>query len=359
MEGETPRLIDEWQDIAFIWDQIRFEVDRRGEKGQFILTGSATPPDDDGRDPYEHTGTGRISTMAMRPMTLFESRDGNGSVSLGALFGESPFVPATCDLSLRDYAYLVCRGGWPGALGLPEQEALEQAYVFYEGLVESDVSRVFRLAKNPSRIRRMLRSYARATATETSLAEIRRDMAVNEGGGFDEATLAKYLQTLERLYVVEELEAWNPNLRSKAAIRTTNTRHFCDPSVGCAALGLGPGDLLGDLKTFGFFFESMCVRDLRVFAAAHKGRVFHYRDGNGREADAVVHLRDGRWAAIEVKLASQDSIDEGARHLLALAADIDTRRMPAPSFLAVLTATGYAYRRDDGVYVVPVGCLRE
>lgn len=359
LEGATPRLIDEWQDVAFIWDQVRYEVDRRGENGQFILTGSATPLSDDGEAPYKHSGIGRITPMTMYPMTLFESGDGEGSVSLKALFDGEGVEPTKCDAGLLDYAYFVCRGGWPRVVELGKNEALEQAYVFYEGLVNDDINRVFKTTKNPMRIRRFMRSYARATASETSIAEIKRDMRANEGEAFDDATITSYANALERLYVVDDLLAWNPNLRSKTAIRTSSTRHFSDPSIGCAALGLGPDDLIGDLRTFGLFFESMCVRDLRVYADSLKGQVYHYRDARGREVDAVVHLRDGRWAAIEVKLASQDAINEAAKHLLALAADIDASKMKPPSFLMVLTATEYAYRREDGVYVVPIGCLKD
>lgn len=360
LEGDVPRLIDEWQDVAFIWDQVRYEVDRRQANGQFILTGSATPLSDDGDEPpYEHSGVGRIVPLVMRPMTLFESKDGSGGVSLGRLFEGKGLSPSRSGLALQDYAYLTCRGGWPRVVALDAaDECLEQAYNFYEGLVNEDINRMFKRRRDPERLRAFMRTYARAVASETPVSELRRDMEANEGAGFDEATLSTYLTALERLYVVEELSAWNPNLRSKTAVRTTNTRHFVDPSIACASLGLGPGDLLADLKTFGLLFESLCVRDLRVYAEALRGQLRHYRDSNGREVDAVVHLRDGRWAAIEVKLTSQESIDQGAAHLRALAEDIDVTKMKAPSFLMVLTATEYAYCREDGVYVVPLGCLK-
>lgn len=358
LAGATPRLLDEWQVVPFIWDQVRFEVDHRDENGQFILTGSATPLDDD-QQSYEHSGIGRIAPMAMRTMSLFESKDGNGAVSLATLFAESSFLPSECNLGLSDYAYLVCRGGWPRAVGLEPEAALEQAYVFYEGLVNEDINRVSRRPKDPERIRRFMRAFARAVSTETSIRKMKDDMAANDGVALDDATFASYMTALERLFVIENLKAWNPNLRSKTAVRTSDTRHFTDPSIACAALGLGPNDLIGDLETFGLLFESMCIRDLRVFAEKLRGTVYHYRDKKGREADAVVHLRNGDWAAIEVKLASQESIDDAAAHLIALAQDIDTDKMKAPKFLMVLTATGYAYQRDDGVYVVPLGCLRD
>ena len=356
LAGETPRLVDEWQIVPFIWDAIRFEVDHRGENGQFILTGSATPLDDKG-DEREHSGIGRITPMTMRPMTLWESEDGTGGVSLTALFREEGLQPAQCELTLTDYARLTCRGGWPSVLGADEEVALEQAYIFYDGLVNEDINRVFKNTHNPERIRRVLRALARATASQTSLRELRKDMLANESATLSEETVAAYVNALERLYVVENLKAWNPNLRSKTAVRSSNTRHFVDPSIGCAALGIGPADLIADLKTFGLFFESLCVRDLRVYAEALRGEVRHYRDARGLEADAIIHLRDGSWGAVEVKLGSLEAIELGAAHLKKLAASVDVSRMKPPSFLMVLTATQYAYQREDGVCVVPLGCL--
>lgn len=353
LAGESPKLIDEWQVVPFIWDQIRYEVDHRGKMGQFIITGSATPLDDDD-DAREHSGIGRITPMIMRPMSLWESDDSTGGISLSRLFsGETP-EPAQSRLGLRDYAFLTCRGGWPSALGLTDDAALEQAYIFYDGLVEDDLKRVLKNTRNPERVRRLMRSLARAVSSEMPIAAIRRDMIANDNDAMDVDTIASYLNALERLYVVENLAAWNPNLRSKTAVRTSETRHLVDPSISCAALGLGPDDLLADLKTFGLLFESLCVRDLRIFAEALHGEVRHYRDSGGLEADAVLHLRGGAWAAVEVKLASEDSIDEGAKHLRRLAAKVEGRR---PEFLMVLSATGVAYRRDDGVWVVPLGCL--
>lgn len=356
LEGPVPRLIDEWQVIPFIWDQIRFEVDHRNDLGQFILTGSAMPIND---NVYEHSGIGRIVPIMMRPMSLFESKDGNGSVSLANLFANAQFKPAKCNLSLRDYAYLLCRGGWPQAIGLDKDLALEQVYNFYEGLIHDDINRVFKRAKNPERVKRLMKSYSRAIASSMTNAEIKKDMIVNDEDTLDEDTISSYLNALNKLFIIEELSAWNPNLRSKTAIRTSNTRHFVDPSIACAALGLGPDDLIHDLNTFGLFFESMCVRDLRIFSDKLKGQVYHYRDKSGLEADAIIHLRNGEWAAVEVKLTSQESIEEGAKHLKMLAENIDTKKMKAPSFLMILTATSFAYRREDGVYVVPLGCLKD
>lgn len=353
LAGDPPRLIDEWQVVPSLWDQVRFEVDHRKENGQFILTGSAMPLDDE-EDDREHSGIGRIAPMVMRPMTLVESGDGVGGVSLSRLFDGGGLTPTLSPASLSDYAYLTCRGGWPSALGLAREAALEQAYIYYEGLVEDDVRRVVKNARNPERVRRFVRSYARATASETSIAEIRRDILANDAGTMSEETIASYINVMEKLYVIENLKAWNPNLRSKAAVRASDTRHFVDPSIACAALGLGPGDLLADLKTFGLMFESLCVRDLRVYAEALRGEVRHYRDSNGLEADAVIHLRGGKWAAIEVKLSSEESVEEAASHLKTLAGNVVGRD---PEFLMVLTATGAAYQREDGVFVVPLGCL--
>ncbi len=357
LEGKTPRMIDEWQTIPFIWDQIRFEVDHRKTKGQFILTGSATPLDDDA---YMHSGIGRIVPMVMRPMSLYESKDSNGTVSLENLFNNSTsFEASSCDLGLRDYAYLLCRGGWPAALDLDKDDALEQAYIFYNGLVYDDINRIYKKIKNPERIKRLLKSYSRAISSQMPNAKIRADLINNGEETFDEETVASYINALSRLFVIEELPAWNTNLRSKTAIRSSNTRHFVDPSIAVAALEIGPDDLISDLETFGLLFESMCIRDLRVYAQRLKGDLFHYRDARGREADAIIHLRNGKWAAVEVKLSSQESIDEGASHLLKIASDIDLSKGKAPAFLMILTATPYAYRREDGVYVVPIGCLKD
>ena len=354
LEGATPRLIDEWQEVAFIWDQIRFEVDHRQKMGQFILTGSATPLED---DEYSHSGIGRIVPMHMRPMTLFESQNSTGEISLRSLFKKNKKIHSVTDVSLEDYAYLLCRGGWPQVMQLTKKNALHLAYNFYDGLVNEDINKVFKNRKNPERIKRVLRAYARAESTETSIEALTADIKANEGGAFDKRTTDSYINALKKLYVIEEMPAWNPNLRSKTAIRSSNTRHFVDPSIACAALGIGPKDLMNDMETFGLLFESMCVRDLRVYTDLLDGEVYHYRDNDGLEADAVIHLRDGSWAAIEIKLRSEESIDEGAKNLLSLSKKIDKDKMKAPSFLMVLTATDVAYQREDGVFVVPLASL--
>ena len=356
LAGDVPRLVDEWQTVPFIWDDIRSEVDRRGEVGQFVLTGSATPIDGDA-DPRRHSGIGRIAPMTMRTMTLSEFGDGPGGVSVAGLFEGADLQSARCDLSLEDYAFLTCRGGWPSALDMNRETALEQARIFFEGLVADDIGRVCKNTRNPERVKRVLRALARATSSETSIASLRKDMLANDSQTLSEETVASYVNTLERLYVVENLEGWNPNLRSKTAVRTSVTRHFTDPSIACAALGIGPGDLIGDLRTFGLFFESLAVRDLRTYAEALGGGVSHYRDASGLEADAVLHAPDGSWAAIEVKLGSTEGIEVGAASLRKLAGRVDEREERPASFLMVVTASQYAYRREDGVLVVPLGCL--
>ena len=341
-----------------IWDAIRYECDRRDATGQFILTGSAAPLDREKKDRLRHSGIGRISRLNMRPMSLFESGDSGGGVSLSELFSGEKISYAEAEKSLREIAFLLCRGGWPRAVTIKQTRALDIAYEYYDGLVNEDINKADEVRKDPQRVDRLMRSYARHLSTQAAISTMKEDMRANEKDTLDEDTIRTYISALKRLFVVEELEAWNPNIRSKTAIRTSPTRHFTDPSIACAALGAGPEDLLNDPETFGLFFESMCIRDLRSYAGVLDGKVYHYRDSSGLEADAVVHLRDGRWGAVEVKLESPAGIDEGARHLLKLADRIDQSKMKEPSFLLVLTATGYAYQRDDGVCVVPLAALK-
>lgn len=294
----------------------------------------------------------------MRPMSLYESGESNGTVSLRALFDGEAMQPQCNDLDLDGIAYLTCRGGWPAATLLNGDVALDQAIDYLDSVVEYDILRVDGVKRDPQRVRRLMRSYARNIAGQVSYSTFRADMKSNDADTLDEDTVADYIKALKRLFVIEDLEAWNPNLRSKAAIRTADTRYFVDPSIASAALGIGPKDLLNDLETFGLFFESMAVRDLRVYAEALDGQVFHYRDSTGLECDAVLHRRNGTYALIEVKLGGDSKIDEGAKCLKTLADKIDTTRMKQPSFLMVLTAVGkYAYQRPDGVIVVPIGCL--
>lgn len=354
LAGKAPRLIDEWQVVPSLWDAVRFEVDQRREFGQFVLTGSVTPPD---TDEIMHSGTGRIGRFVMRPMTLYESGDSSGEVSLARLFDGNRAVAGASDKGLDEIAFLVCRGGWPQAVGRKEKVALRQAFDYVDGVLNTDFTKVDGSKKDPHRMARIMRSYARNAATQANYQTIKADIAANEADGISDDTVASYVAALEKLFVVEDLRAWNPNIRLKTAIRTSNTRHFVDPSLATAALGLGPGDLIDDLKLFGFLFESMCVRDLRVYAQLLDGDVYHYRDKSGLEADAVIHLRDGRYALIEAKLFSRDNIDEGAAHLLALQKKIDTDKMKKASFLMVVTGTPYAYTRDDGVIVAPLATL--
>jgi predicted AAA+ superfamily ATPase len=360
LNGDTPRLIDEWQETPKLWDLIRFEVDHREGLGHFILTGSAVPAKRD--DEILHSGTGRFAWLIMRPMSLWESGDSNGSVSLRELFDSPKSIAATCDLDLKRIAFLTCRGGWPQAslMGDDKDIALDQAIDYYDAVVNSDIQRVDGVVRDPERVKRLMRSYARYQGSQSSFAEIGKDMTANEQGALDENTISSYLNALRKIFVVEDMRAWNPNLRSKTAIRTTDTRYFVDPSIATAALGLGPDDLMHDLETFGLIFETLCVRDLRVFAQALDGEVYHYRDKTGLECDAVVHLRNGSYGLIEIKLGGDKLIEEGSKTLNALASKIDTTKMKNPSFLMILTAVGdFAYRRQDGVYVVPIGCLKD
>lgn len=357
LKGAVPRLIDEWQLAPKLWDAIRFEVDHRGELGQFLLTGSAVPADS---KEITHSGTGRFTWLTMRPMSLYESGDSNGGVSLKGLFDGETEVDAESTLDIERVAFLVCRGGWPLAVNMRDEIALDQAMDYYDAVVRSDINRADNVQKNPERVRRLMRSYARNQGGQVPNTLLAQDISANDGTSIDEETVASYLNALRKIFVVEDMPAWNPNLRSKTAIRSSDTRYYIDPSIAVAALGIGPKDLLGDLKTFGFLFETMCIRDLRVFADALNGEVYHYRDKDGQECDAVVHLRNGKYGLIEIKLGGDKLIDEGAASLKAMEAKIDTTKMNAPSFLMVLTGTGdYAYCRRDGVYVVPIGCLRD
>ena len=359
LAGETPMLIDEWQTVPKLWDAVRYTVDHRHAMGQFILTGSAVP-DKDAEKEREHSGTGRFAWLTMRPMTLFESGESNGTVSLGELFQAPEKILQKNALKLSDIAFLICRGGWPIAVGLPEEAALEQAFDYYDAVTKEDVTNVDGVKRASERVQRLMRAYARHQGTQASIATLKGDLKNNDTTTLDEDTISSYLDALRKIFVVEDMPAWNPNLRSKTAIRTTDTRYFVDPSIATAALGLGPTDLINDLNSMGFFFETMCVRDLRVFAEALNGKVYHYRDKSGLECDAVVHLRNGQYGLIEIKLGGDSLIKEGAKTLNELANQVDTTRMKSPAFKMILTATGeYAYRRpEDGIYVVPIGCLR-
>lgn len=352
LNGETPRLVDEWQMAPVLWDAVRFEVDKRNKLGQFILTGSAVPSD----NVVAHTGTGRISRLLMRPMSLFESKDSNGSVSLKDLFEGKEDIAASSDLTVEKIAYLICRGGWPVAVSQKETIALKMAANYVESVINMDVQRVDGVEKNPERVRKLLRSLARNISTMASGQTIMADMK-SDDAGISEKTLTGYLNALRRIFVVEDSPAWMPSLRSKTAIRTSPKRNFVDPSIATAVMRTNAGGLLDDFETFGFMFESLCTRDMRIYSQANDGAIFHYRDKNNLESDMIASLRDGRWAPIEVKLGNRQ-IDEAAKNLLSLKSKIDTEKMGAPSFLMVITGGEFAYRRDDGVFVVPIGCLK-
>lgn len=358
LEGDTPRLIDEWQIAPKLWDAVRFEVDHRKELGQFILTGSAVPPDD---DEIFHTGTGRFAWINMRPMSLYESGESTGEISLKALFEQPEQILAENKIDdIYKIAFLICRGGWPGAIDMEDEIALDQAFDYFDAIVNTDISRVDNIKRDPERAKRLMKSYARNQGTQTPYTVLRDDIIVNEAEGFTEDTIYSYTNALRKIFVIEDMPAWNPNLRSKTAIRTSDTRYFTDPSIATASLGIGPHDLVKDLNTMGIFFETMCVRDLRVYAESLDGEVYHYRDKSGLECDAVIHLRNGSFGLIEIKLGGDHLIEEGAENLKIFSAKIDTNKMKEPAFMMVLTGTGkYAYRREDGVYVVPIGCLKD
>lgn len=356
LQGKTPRLIDEWQLAPKLWDAVRFEVDHRHDLGQFILTGSAVPPE---TDEIKHSGTGRVSWLTMRTMSLFESGESSGEVSLQELFAAPEKISGTASSDIERIAFFVCRGGWPQAVDMERELALDQAIDYYDGVVHSDINRADNVNKNPERVKRLMRSFARMQGAQVPNSAIGEDIRVNDDDSINEETVGRYIDALKKIFVVEDMPAWNPNLRSKTAIRTSDTRYYTDPSIAAAALGLGPDDLLADLNTFGLLYETLAVRDLRVYAESLGGQVYHYRDKDGLECDAVVHLRNGAYGLVEIKLGGDKLIEEGVRTLQALAGKIDTGKMKAPSFLMVLTGVGdYAYRRHDGVYIVPIATLK-
>ena len=357
LAGATPRLIDEWQLAPQLWDAARFEVDHRDKEGQFIFTGSAVPAD---TDKIHHSGTGRFAWLTMRTMSLYESGESTGEVSLGDLFSKpGADIFGTNNLNIDSIAWLICRGGWPRATTINKDVALDMAYRYYEAVVNNDISRVDNAKRDAERTKRILRSIARNQCAQISVSTICADIENNDTNSANRLTVASYIEALKKIFVLEDSIAWNPNLRSKTAIRSSETRYFSDPSIGVAALGVGPNDLINDLNTMGLFFESMCVRDLRVYADALEGSIYHYRDSNGLECDAVLHLRNGSYGLIEIKLGGEKNIEEGAKNLKILASKIDNTKMKAPSFLMILTGTTkYAIRREDGVYVVPIGCLK-
>lgn len=360
LAGECPRLIDEWQTAPELWDAIRFDVDHSDEDGKYILTGSAVPLDEESKKKIQHSGTGRFAWVRMRPMSLFESLESSGSVSFAELFSGKRSLGDACVHTLEEMAYLTCRGGWPKAVEKTARAALRQAFDYVDAVVGTDISRVDEVDRDPDLALRIMKALARLQGTQSSVGAIKADLAPNApGNGVHENTIYSYIGALKKIFVVEDMPAWCPNLRCKTPIRTTDTRYFTDPSIATAALGLGPADLMNDLKTFGLFFETMVARDLRTYAAANDGKVSHYRDKSGLECDAVMHLRNGRYGLIEVKLGGETLIAEGRAKLHRLAEEIDTKNMKEPSFRMIVVADGdYAYEETDGTIVCPIGCLR-
>ena len=357
--GENPRLIDEWQTVPDIWNCVKDNLDEEYQFGKFILTGSSTPAE---KTDIHHSGAGRITPIKMRPMSLWESGDSNGKVSLLDLFdGGKEFVTDYNDnFNINDVAFLICRGGWPISVLAEKNIAIDVTKNYYNGLFSFENSDNERFRnKKPEVLRMILRSYARHISTEAAVSTIIDDVKQNNERSMDTKTFAEYMEALQDLYIIDDLQAWNPNIRSKTSIRTTPTRHFVDTSIACRALLIGPEDLTNDLESFGLFFEDFAVRDLSIYTNSLDGEVRHYRDNAGLECDAVVHLEDGRWGGIEIKLGGDDLIDDGAKSLKTLRDKIvEKSDEKAPSFLLVLTAVGGAYRREDGVYVAPINLLK-
>ena len=359
LNGDKPRLIDEWQKAPDIWNQVKDDLDFEYQFGKYILTGSSTPAD---KTEIHHTGAGRIAPLTMRPMTLWESKESKGTVSLKDLFEGGKNFPwdMNADFTLDDVAFLLCRGGWPISVLAPRDIAIEITKNYYNGLFVFEDSENERFRnKKPEVLRMILRSYARNISSEAAVSTIISDIRQSNERTMDTKTYDDYMDALKDLYIIEDMDAWNPNIRSKTSIRSTPTRHFVDTSIACRSLGVSPGDLIKDLNSFGLFYEDFAVRDLRVYADCLGGTLKHYRDNAGLECDAVVHLEDGRWGGIEIKLGGDDLIDEGAESLKTLRNKIiEKSDEKAPSFLLVLTAVGGAYKRDDGVYVAPINLLK-
>ncbi len=351
LEGENPRLIDEWQDATQLWDSVRFSVDQRGETGLYILTGSTSVDE----SLIAHTGTGRITRLKMRTMSLFESGDSTGDVSISDLL-DGKEIGSSSNHSIEDIANLIVGGGWPASVGKSLEVKQRQVAGYCKSIVNTEISTADGIKRDKEKVYHVLRSYSRHVSSQASIQTITNDVNKN----FDSVsrkTVGDYLDALQKIFVIEDLNAWSPKLRSKTVISTSATRHFVDPAIAAYFLDANPQDLLNDLETMGLLFESLVIRDLRIYTEHLGGSVYHYRDHNGQEADAILHFKDGRWAALEVKLGEK-AIEQGAESLKKLANKIDMESMNKPSFLAVITGNGYAYRRKDGVYVVPIGCLK-
>jgi predicted AAA+ superfamily ATPase len=351
LEGENPRLIDEWQDAPQLWDAVRFEVDRRSAEGLFILTGSTSVDE----KKIAHSGAGRISRLKMRTMSLFESGYSSGEVSLRALFDREE-ISAKSKRTIPDLAEQIVRGGWPGTVNKSYTLARRQVAGYCRSILETEISTPDGVSHDPEKVEAVVKSYSRHTASPAAISTIVNDVS-EYFKPLSRNTVSDYITALEKIYVIEDLKAWSPRLRSKTAVAVSSTRHFVDPAIAAFFMNAGTDDLLNDLETYGFLFESLAVRDLRIYAESIGGKVFHYRDHSGLEADAIVHLPDGRWGAIEVKLGTA-WIEEAAANLLKLKEKIDTGKMNSPSFLAVVCGDGYAYQRKDGIYVLPIDCLR-
>ncbi len=355
LSGEKPLLFDEWQKIPELWDYIRSEIDDRNEKGLFLLTGSAKPIEDKER----HSGIGRIKKITMRTMSLWESKESSGDVSLSSLFEGKDKISGKNQYQLKDIAFLICRGGFPSAVTEERTNiALNYAKDYVDTLLNMDITNVDEIKRNPKRARAILKAYARNISTSAPMTNILRDIESNHETE-DIRTVYSYVNAFTKLFVIEDTENWTPKLRSKTTIRTTNTRHFVDPAIATAVLQAGPDDLMNDLETFGLIFENLVIRDLKIYAQMLDGHVYNYHDKDGLEADAVIHLNNGKWGLIEVKLGGEKLINEGAKNLILLSNKVDQEKMNKPSFLAVVTAAdAFAYKRDDGVYVIPIACLK-
>ena len=357
--GDKPRLIDEWQTVPDIWNQVKDYLDFDYSFGQFILTGSSTPAD---KTQIYHSGAGRIVPLKMRPMSLFESEESKGLISLQKLFNSEnqKVFDLNSDFTLTDVAYLICRGGWPISVQDDKDLGLEITRNYYDSLFVFDNSENEKFRnKKPELFKMILRSYARNISTEAPNTVIMEDVKATNSRTLDAKTFDEYMEALKDLYIIEDVTAWNPNIRSKTAIRTSPIRHFTDTSIACRALNIFPDDLMNDLKSFGLFFEDFAVRDLVIYASCIGGEVRHYRDGTGLECDAIIRLPDGQWGAIEIKLGGEELINDGVKSLLTLKKKLNEKSdEPAPAFMMILTACGSLYHRPDGIYVVPINCLK-
>ena len=352
LNGEKPRMFDEWQMYPVVWDSVRTDVDHTGLKGQYILTGSAKPSEGE----TMHTGTGRISRVLMRPMSLFESSESTGEVSFGDILAGKD-ISGVSKLSLEDIASIIVRGGWPASISIKSDAKYRIAKEYVKSLIHEEVRSVDGVERNTEKMQNVLRSLARNISTQVSNSTIEADIRNSFDDDISRPTLTDYLNTLEKLFVIEDVKATNLNLRSKYALRTKPKKFFVDPSIATAILDLKPMDLINDLNTFGFMFESLCIRDLKIYTESLGGDVTFYRDERGFEVDAILRMPSGKWGAIEIKLGA-GYIDEAANNLLKFKEHVDIKKCGEPSFLLVLTGTNYSYKRDDGVYVVSIGTLK-